>query len=67
MTGGTPQAYALAEKMSSAWINFAKSGNPNATDLPTWEPYDPAKGATMVFDNTCEVVYNHDRELVENF
>jgi len=67
MVSGTAEAYILGDKMSSAWINFAKSGDPNAPGLPTWEKYDPEKGATMIFDNTCEIVYNHDRELIENF
>ncbi|MEL6925131.1 MAG: carboxylesterase family protein [Bacteroidota bacterium] len=33
------------EKMMSAyWVNFAKAGNPNATDLPRWQPYDHTDG-----------------------
>ena len=34
MTGGGKNAQDLAEKMSDAWINFAKRGNPNAKGLP---------------------------------
>ena len=30
MTGGGAEAQALAEKMSGAWLNFARTGNPNA-------------------------------------
>src|SRR5579864_2851157 len=26
----------LAEEMSSYWVNFARSGNPNGSDLPPW-------------------------------
>jgi para-nitrobenzyl esterase len=29
----------LAEVISSYWINFARSGNPNGRGLPHWEPY----------------------------
>ncbi len=65
LTGGEPEAYKLAEKMSSAWISFAKTGNPNTGKLPTWKPYSIQEGATMLFNNNCEVVYNHDKELVE--
>lgn len=65
MTGASPQAYVLAKKMSRAWINFARVGNPNTDDLPEWEPYVPKEGATMFFDNTCEVKHNHDKELLE--
>ncbi len=64
MTGGGKEAYALADKMSSAWINFAKTGNPNAKGLPHWPAYTPADGATMIFDNQS-VVRNHpDQELL---
>lgn len=35
--------YELQNKMSSYWINYIKTGNPNDSDLPLWEKYDPAK------------------------
>ncbi len=64
-TGTSEEAYELADKMSSAWLNFAKTGNPNVEgSLPEWEPYTVEKGATMVFDNECRVLNNHDRELM---
>jgi para-nitrobenzyl esterase len=64
-TGQGPEAYDLADKMSSVWINFAKTGNPNVPGkLPEWEPYTTENGSTMYFDNTCEIKHNHDRELM---
>jgi len=65
LTGGGKDAYELADKISSAWINFVKTGNPNAKGLPDWPAYTPESGATMLFDNTCKVVNNHDKELIE--
>lgn len=65
MTGGGAEAQALGEKMSNAWLNFARTGNPNAEDLPIWEPYTIEKGATMYFNNTSEIKNNHDKELLE--
>ncbi len=65
MTGGSGKAQILAQKMSSAWINFARTGNPNHESLPQWDPYTAQKGATMCFDNVCEEKYNHDKELME--
>lgn len=65
MTGGGKAAYLLADKMSNAWINFAKNGNPNGKDLPHWEPYSIESGATMFFNNPCVVKFNHDKELLE--
>ncbi len=64
MTGGTKEAHALADKVSRAWINFARFGNPNIKGLPKWETYSTEKGATMFFDNNCAVRYHHDKELL---
>lgn len=65
MTGGGKEAVELADKMSQAWINFARTGDPNAGGLPQWPAYNPEEGAMMIFDNRCEVRYNHDKELME--
>jgi len=65
MTSGTKNAYILADKMSDAWLNFAKTGNPATRTLPAWEAYYPEKGATMFFNDICEVKYNHDKELLD--
>ncbi|HYQ58773.1 MAG TPA: carboxylesterase family protein [Draconibacterium sp.] len=64
-TGGGKDAYELSDKMSSAWINFVKTGDPNCKELPKWKPYTPEEGATMIFDNTCKVLYNHDKKLID--
>jgi len=64
-TGNVKEAWELADKMSSAWINFAKTGNPNVEGkLPKWKKYTVKEGATMIFDKECKIVYNHDRELM---
>ncbi|MDX8338955.1 carboxylesterase family protein [Draconibacterium sp. IB214405] len=63
--GGTPEAYALAEKLSKTWSTFAHTGNPNSDAMPEWEPFTTDSGATMLFDDESELVYNHDKELIE--
>ena len=64
-TGTTKESYEIADRMSSAWLNFAKSGNPNVEGkLPQWLPYTKEEGATMYFDNRSRIVNNHDRELM---
>jgi para-nitrobenzyl esterase len=64
MTGGEKDAYVLAEKVSQAWINFARNGNPNHKGLPIWQKYTTEKGATMIFDNQCVEKYHHDKEFL---
>jgi para-nitrobenzyl esterase len=37
----------LAEEMSSYWVNFAKSGDPNAQGLPPWPAFTIADGKAL--------------------
>lgn len=55
MTGGAADAVAMAEKMSTAWANFARHGDPAAPPLPAWPRYGADHRATMVFDDECRV------------
>ena len=64
MTGGGTGAMKLADVMSQSWINFARTGDPNTEKLPEWPTYNCSEGATMFFNDDCEVRYNHDRELI---
>lgn len=64
-TGTSDAAYELADIMSSAWLNFAKTGNPNVEGrLPEWKTYTVENGETMYFDNVNRLVFNHDRDLM---
>ena len=63
MTGGGQEAHGLADKMSRAWINFARTGNPNHAGLPNWPAYNSENTATMHFDNNCSVKPQLDKEL----
>lgn len=65
MTGGGEDAMKLADRMSDAWLAFARTGNPNVASLPEWPAYTKDGGATMIFDNECGVRYNHDRDLLK--
>lgn len=60
MTGGGPDAMALAEKVSDAWTHFARTGNPNHSGLPEWKPFAAESVPTMIFDNECEMAMNPD-------
>ncbi len=45
----------LENTLSSYWVNFAKTGNPNDGALPKWESYQKASGNIMGFGNTVEI------------
>jgi para-nitrobenzyl esterase len=63
-SGGGPEVDRLTDKVSQAWINFARSGNPNHAGLPKWPAYTPANRATMIFDTRSQVRVGHDAELI---
>jgi para-nitrobenzyl esterase len=55
IAGTRPDRQALADRMSDAWIAFARSGDPNHPGLPAWPAYSAANRATMVLDAECRV------------
>jgi len=54
--GTGPELQPLADKMSPAWVAFARSGNPSHKGLPHWPAFTPDQRATMIFNNECKVV-----------
>ncbi len=52
--GGEPTAGAqvLADRMSAAWANFARNGDPNGARTPTWAKYNSTTHPTMIFDES---------------
>jgi para-nitrobenzyl esterase len=54
-SAGSADAFALSKKISTAWVNFARTGNPNHSGLPHWPAYTTNTRATMYFDTSCEV------------
>lgn len=55
----------LEEQLSGAWVQFARSGNPNHPSLPQWPACESGDEIMMLFDETCQVKHNVDRELLE--
>ncbi len=56
VTGKGKDRYPMADKMSRAWTNFAKTGNPNVAGLPRWRPYAASDRAVMIFNDHCQLV-----------
>jgi para-nitrobenzyl esterase len=61
-TGGGPEAAALADKMSDAWIAFARKGDPNTSKLPKWPAFNTSERPTMIFNNESKVENDPIRE-----
>ena len=59
-TGGTQEARDLAAKVSQAWIQFARTGNPSHAGLPRWPAVSAQTLPTMIFDTRCEVQNDPD-------
>jgi len=56
IVGTGRDALALADLMSSAWIAFAQSGNPNVKGMPSWPAFDLERRGTMIFDRETRLV-----------
>jgi para-nitrobenzyl esterase len=45
-----PEDVAMSELVSSYWVNFAKTGNPNGPGLPEWPAFTEDAQRAMIFD-----------------
>lgn len=48
--------YELSKAMSSYWVNFARSGDPNGEGLPSWPVFQPGKPRVMHFGESINVI-----------
>ena len=62
MVGTGRDRQPLADRVSAAWVAFARSGNPSHPGLPQWSPFTAAERTTMVFDRECGAVNDPHRE-----
>jgi para-nitrobenzyl esterase len=60
MTGGGADARSLAAIMSDAWLQFARTGNPNHSRMPRWDAFSTSQKQTMMFDNKTVQVNGPD-------
>lgn len=63
----TQADYHIQELMSSYWLNFIKTGNPNGNGLPQWDAYNKSEG-TVLEINTITVakpgLYKNEFEVL---
>jgi para-nitrobenzyl esterase len=45
---------ALSETMTSYWVNFATTGNPNGKNVPVWPEFKGDSGKTMILGDKVE-------------
>jgi len=57
----------LAEEMSSYWVNFAKTGDPNGRGLPTWPAFKPSDERTLRLSTTIEPIPIPDKSGLDFF
>ena len=62
MVGSGTDRRRLADRMSGAWVAFARTGNPNHALLPKWEPFAAASRPTMMLGHECRVLNDPYRD-----
>jgi len=64
-SGLNPDALRLSRHIASAWVAFARSGDPNHVDLPHWPAHVGDHRAIMIFDSVCAVRHGLEADGLE--
>jgi para-nitrobenzyl esterase len=56
----------VADQLSSSWVAFAKTGNPNNARIPPWPTFDAKTRATMIFGTPTQME-NDPRSEIRTF
>jgi para-nitrobenzyl esterase len=60
-----PDDTLIAERITDYWTQFAKTGNPNATDQPQWNPYSAETHNTLTLNLEGQQISGALREKVD--
>jgi para-nitrobenzyl esterase len=52
---GSQQGRLMCDRLASAWIAFARTGDPNCEAIPHWTAYNATERPTMVFDSETKL------------
>jgi para-nitrobenzyl esterase len=55
----------VSEEISSYWVNFAKSGDPNGSGLPRWPAFTNTNGQVMKLDDPSKAIDVPNLEKLE--
>jgi para-nitrobenzyl esterase len=56
----------VADELSSSWVAFARTGNPNTARIPPWATFDAKTRATMIFGTPTQLE-NDPRSEIRSF
>jgi para-nitrobenzyl esterase len=59
------KAGAVRKDMHGAWINFAKTGNPNSNGLLQWPRYERDSRPTFIFNTRNKIEFDPGKEAME--
>jgi para-nitrobenzyl esterase len=62
MVGTGPELQPLADRVSGAWLAFARSGNPSHPGIPKWPAYTAAERPVMHMNNEWALANDPDRD-----
>jgi para-nitrobenzyl esterase len=62
LVGTGPEIQPLADRLSGAWVAFARTGNPSHSGIPRWPAFDAKTRPTMLIDNEWKAASDWNRE-----
>ena len=56
MTGPGPGPIKVAHNLMSAFVSFARAGDPGNSRMPEWKPYESTSRYSMTVDDPCRLI-----------